>query len=70
MDRELEEKLASELSGIFNWAIEGYRRLKARNFSLTEPKALTSSKEAYREKTDSVRMFVKNYLQKTGDERG
>ena len=70
MDRELEQKLASELSGIFNWAIEGYRRLKARNFRFTKPKALTSSKEAYREKTDSVQMFVKNCLQKTGDERG
>jgi len=69
MDRELEEKLALELSGIFNWAIEGYRRLKARNFRFMEPKALTSSKEAYREKTDSVRMYAKNCLQKTGNEK-
>ena len=30
MDRELELKLTQELSGIFNWAIEGYMRLKER----------------------------------------
>jgi phage/plasmid-associated DNA primase len=31
MDVELTEKLMAELSGIFNWALEGYKRLVARN---------------------------------------
>ncbi|MBM4305106.1 MAG: hypothetical protein FJ123_00065 [Deltaproteobacteria bacterium] len=67
MDRELEMKLAQELSGIFNWGIEGYRRLKDRSFRFPEPKSLSISKQAYREETDTVRAFVKGVLQKTND---
>jgi len=67
MDRELEMKLAKELSGIFNWAIEGYRRLKERSFRFPEPKSLSISKQSYRDETDTVRAFVKGVLQKTND---
>ena len=61
MDRELEMKLAQELSGIFNWAIEGYRRLKERSFRFLEPQSVSFSKQSYREETDSVRAFVKPF---------
>jgi putative DNA primase/helicase len=67
MDRELEMKLAQELSGIFNWAIEGYRRLKESGFRFLEPLSVTSSKQNYREETDTIRAFVKALLQKTND---
>lgn len=40
MDRELEMKLTHELSGIFNWAIEGYKRLKDRGFRFQEPESV------------------------------
>jgi len=33
-----------------------------KNFYFTEPKALVSSKEAYGEKTDSIRIFFKKLL--------
>lgn len=36
-DTHLEEKLLAELSGIFNWAMEGFFRLKKRGFFLESP---------------------------------
>jgi putative DNA primase/helicase len=68
MDRELEMKLGQELSGIFNWAIEGYRRLKQRSFRFLEPQSISSSKKSYREETDSVRAFVNTFLVKSNDD--
>ena len=68
MDRELEMKLAQELSGIFNWAIEGYRRLKERSFRFLEPQSVSFSKKSYREETDSVRAFVNTFLVKSNDD--
>jgi len=69
MDRQLEEKLAQELSGIFNWALEGYRKLKARNFALSEPSSMKMAKEEYMDEMDSVRQFAKEYLEKTEDRK-
>ena len=34
MDVHLTEKLKTELSGIFNWALEGFKRLRDRDFGL------------------------------------
>mgnify|MGYP001213342714 FL=1 len=68
MDRELEMKLGQELSGIFNWAIEGYRRLKQRSFRFLEPQSISFSKKSYREETDSVRAFVNTFLIKSNDD--
>ncbi|HYB21929.1 MAG TPA: hypothetical protein VEH09_13420 [Thermodesulfobacteriota bacterium] len=65
MDRELEMKLAQELSGIFNFAIEGYRRLKERSFRFLEPQSVSFSKQSYRDETDTIRAFAKALLQKT-----
>lgn len=36
MDVELTEKLMGELSGIFNWALEGYKRLDGQKFIFSE----------------------------------
>ena len=68
MDRDLETKLAQELSGIFNWAIEGYRRLEKRSFRFLEPNSVMFSKQNYREEMDSVRAFVKVCLIKSNDD--
>jgi len=62
MDRELEGKLANELSGIFNWALEGYKRLKNRKFALSEPVSMKMAKREYRDDLDSVRSFIKTSL--------
>ena len=62
MDRELEEKLRNELSGIFNWALEGYRRLRGRRFSFVECDAMKISKCEYRNDMDSIRDFASIHL--------
>jgi putative DNA primase/helicase len=65
MDRDLESKLSYELSGIFNWALEGYRRLRGRNFRLTESQSMKLSKEDYRKEVDTVRSFANEALLKS-----
>jgi P4 family phage/plasmid primase-like protien len=67
MDRDLESKLIGELSGIFNWALEGYRRLRERKFRLTEPQSMKLTKQDYRREMDSVRAFANECLEKTND---
>jgi putative DNA primase/helicase len=44
MDVELTEKLMAELSGIFNWALEGYKRLGGQRFIFSESPAMFRSK--------------------------
>lgn len=68
MGRGLEEKLTFELSGISNWALEGYKRLKERGFGFQEPQSVKVSKQSYREETDNIRAFVKTLLQKINDD--
>ena len=67
MDRDLEEKLIGELSGIFNWALEGYRRLRERKFRLMESQSMKIMKQDYRREMDSVRAFANECLMKTKD---
>ena len=64
MDRQLEEKLVDELSGIFNWALEGYKKLKEKKFALSEPESMKISKDQYRDdiSSDSITSFVKKNL--------
>ena len=66
MDRQLEYKLSLELSGIFNWAIEGYNRLKGNDFALKESDTMKLAKTDYRSSTDSTRAFINDNL-KTAD---
>ncbi len=69
MDRQLEEKLVSELSGIFNWALEGYKTLKEKKFALSEPSSMKMSKKEYRDDitSDSISSFEKRCMQKSND---
>ena len=69
MDRDLEGKLIRELSGIFNWALEGYRRLREKNFRLEESQSMKLTKQDYRSEMDSVRAFASQCLIKTKDLR-
>ena len=67
MDRNLEDKLTLELSGIFNWALEGYNRLKKNGFSLKDVPSLNFAKQEYRNNVDTVRAFVAEKLIKSSD---
>ena len=65
MDRQLEDKLSLELSGIFNWALEGYGRLKGKDFALKESGSMKLAKRDYRSSTDSVRAFIDEHLSRS-----
>ena len=62
MDVELTGKLMDELSGIFNWALEGYRRLRDQGFIFSESPTMLKSKKIYKQKNSSVIDFEESYL--------
>ena len=63
MDVFLQDKLDNELSGIFNWAIEGYKRLKARKFQFNEGQSMIASKQNYKNKSNGVLTFASEYFE-------
>ncbi len=57
-DKELAKKIIdSELSGVFNWVLEGLGRiLQQKDFTKCE--AVTQQSEKYRKESDNVQMFI------------
>ena len=68
MDVFLQDKLDNELSGIFNWAIKGYKRLKGRNFQFNEGQSMIASKQNYKNKSNSVLTFASEYFEMSESE--
>jgi len=64
MDVDLPGKLRKELSGIFNWALEGYRRLRERRFRFTEPVSMKKSKNDYKNQRNSASAFISQCIEK------
>ncbi len=62
MDVELTGKLLNELSGIFNWALEGYRRLRDQGFIFSESPSMRKSKTLYKQKNSSAYDFVESSM--------
>jgi putative DNA primase/helicase len=62
MDVELTGKLLAELSGIFNWALEGYRRLRDQSFIFSESPSMLKSKKRYKQNNSSVVDFVESHF--------
>jgi putative DNA primase/helicase len=65
MDVDLPEKLSAELSGIFNWAMQGYKRLRSNKFRLKEVKSIESSKQQYKTESNNVLMFVTQLFERS-----
>ena len=63
MDVRLADKLMGELSGIFNWAIEGYKRLRSQEFIFSESKSMIKSKNKYRLNNDSALDFLETWIE-------
>ncbi len=55
------ELIASELSGILNWAIGGYRRLQE-NRGFTVPQASKEALDEYKEQIDPILVFINENL--------
>lgn len=56
-DMYLKEKLESELSGIFNWAMAGLRRLRQKG-AFTQPEQVSDATLKYRRESNPVQAFV------------
>ena len=57
-DPELAKKIiASELSGVFNWLLDGLRRVLAQR-KFTQSEMVQDQVDAYRRESDSVAMFI------------
>ena len=56
------------LSGIFNWAVEGYRLYKTEG--LDEPDAVKSATAQYRQDSDRISQFIDSWLEEGKDEDG
>ncbi len=61
-DRELPGKLRAELSGVFNWAIEGLRRLRERG-DIPEGTSAVSLMEEWKRRSDSLYWFVQRHVE-------
>ncbi len=57
-DTRLEKKLAKELSGIFNWSMEGLKRLKANGWVFTKSEKITELKNEMMMYCKPVAAFV------------
>jgi putative DNA primase/helicase len=68
MDVHLTDKLKSELSGIFNWALDGYKRLRKNNFIFSKGISMQKSKQQYKNQSNSVFAFISIYLEKTDED--
>ncbi len=68
MDVRLTETLLSELPGIFNWALDGYKRLREKEFKFEEISTMTKIKNEYRNNTNSVLSFSSEFLERTWPE--
>ena len=63
IDVELTGKLESEADGIFRFALAGLRRLMANNFRFSITKSNTDELQKYREESNSVLSFVRNWCE-------
>ena len=65
MDLELTDKLCGELSGIFNWAMEGYNRLRKNSFRFQEASLMKTAKQKFKTETNSAFAFIEGALVKS-----
>ena len=68
MDVHRTDKLKTELSGIFNWALDGYKRLRKNNFIFSKGISMQKSKQQYKNQSNSVFAFISQYLEKTDED--
>lgn len=61
-DRFLMDKLRAEMSGILNWALEGYKKWE--KDGLKDPAAVRETVEEYKQEVDSVARFVNEKVER------
>lgn len=66
-DKMLLEKLLEELPGIFNFAMEGLRRLRGQDYTFSESKAIEQAISIYKSEQNPVIPFVTDFIDKGSD---
>ena len=64
----LGKELLEELPGIFNWALEGYRRLLANNYQFSESAVIEKKVEDSFDEVDSVSQFLEDCCEFTDND--
>lgn len=59
-DVRIFEKMESELSGIFHWALEGLKRLRENDYVFSECEACKKALHAYQESINPISSFFRN----------
>ncbi len=57
-DKQMTNKLKLELSGIFNWALDGYRSLRGQDYIFIESASINRAKANYKNQSHSVYNFI------------
>jgi putative DNA primase/helicase len=68
-DKQLSQKIIqNELSGVFNWVLEGLRRLLAQK-NFTNSEAVNRQIEQYKKQSDTVQLFIEDesYIKSTDE---
>ena len=65
IDVELTDKLQNELSGIFNWALEGYKRLRHQKFIFSKSESMSASKHHYQAQSNSLIEFFMAHFKRS-----
>ncbi len=69
IDTSLLDKLQKELPGIFNWAFDGYKKLRENNFKFTVPDSMEALKNEYKESIDNVSAFESIYMNRNAESK-
>lgn len=67
-DKMLLEKLLEELPGIFNFAMDGLRRLQERDFVFSESEAIEQAVNSYKAEQNPVIPFVSDFVDQGSDD--
>ena len=62
IDFDLQTKINSEIQGVFNYILEGYKRVRDRNWKVYESPAVKSYREELLEEANPVRMFINDCI--------
>lgn len=68
IDRSIRQKLKAELPGIFNWAMDGYERLRKNSFHFTASSAISNELDVYRDLSDPLRAWARENITSIDDD--
>lgn len=62
-DKDLKNKLEAEMAGIFNWAMEGLRRLRDQKYSFSHSSAIEEVTSQYKEEQNPIMSYMREMLE-------